>query len=462
MPSRLWDWHFQAARGEDRICALSQDALAPMTAMISCDGPPLTIRSATIALQVAERRWLKLTGAGRTLTPAIHERVGIARMLEGQPVVFLACSEKFKQQVAFPVRAALLEQGVRGIIVSEEPLLPNTKSDPDSKVDAYLDSSEAVVALCTPDNELSDGTVESRQNIVLEIQRAMTRPGLKQRTQVLKAPGVHLPSDINPTYEELDVDNIDSTIYVIVKQLQAWGVLVRVPEPAPPPSSDPGVVDDLIQGIGLGEHNEAELRAYALMFNETRKTQRDVVGRVVRFLHEKEEDEDSRVLLVAGSLLEAINRLDPSLVAVDQIEQIANSTSFSNRATAAHLLWDRSTVAPEDVPLGLLGRLAIPAGEDWYVQAPAMAAVKQLLLFRPAARIIFDNLARSSNTDNRYAVAAALLDVASVDHRAVPRDLAKKLAGDADELVAKKATDVLTELSTKPKPQRDHVSPFGM
>lgn len=42
--------------------------------------------------------------------------------------------------------------------MSEEPLLPRTKADPDSKVDAYLDCSEAVVTLCTPDNEINDGT----------------------------------------------------------------------------------------------------------------------------------------------------------------------------------------------------------------------------------------------------------------------------------------------------------------
>lgn len=383
-------------------------------------------------------------------------------MLEGQPVVFLACSEKFKQQVAFPFRAALAEHGVRGIVVSEEPLLPNTKSDPDSKVDAYLDSSEAVVALCTPDNELSDGTVESRQNVALEIQRAMTRPGLKQRTQVLKSRDVRLPSDINPTYEDLDVDNLAPAVDTMLKQLQAWGVLAQLPEQAPQPTSLPVAVDDLIQGIGLGEHNKADRRAYLLLFNETRQTQRDAVDRVVRFLRDKENHKDNTRLLVVGSLLEAIHRLDPSLIALDQIEHLANSVSFSNRATAAHLLWHRATQAPADVPLGLLGRLAIPAGEDWYVQAPAMAAVKQLLLARPSARIIFDSLARSGNTDNRYAVAAALLDVAQVDHRAVPRDLAKRLAHDDDELVATKANEVLAELRRNPKPKRDHISPFGL
>jgi hypothetical protein len=50
-----------------------------------------------------------------------------------------------------------------GVIVSEEPLLPRTPGDPDSKVESYLDASDAFVALCTPDDQLEDDTVQCRQ-----------------------------------------------------------------------------------------------------------------------------------------------------------------------------------------------------------------------------------------------------------------------------------------------------------
>src|SRR5439155_17552347 len=106
-------------------------------------------------------------------------------------------------------------------------------------------------------------------------------------------------------------------------------------------------------------------------------------------------------------------------------------------------LWDRATVAPNDVPLGLLGRLAQPATEDWYVQAPAIAAVKQLLLHRRAARIVLDHLSASADPEDRYAAAAALLDIAHVDLTAVPRDLVETLARDRDELVASKGREWL-------------------
>jgi hypothetical protein len=157
-----------------------------------------------------------------------------------------------------------------------------------------------------------------------------------------------------------------------------------------------------------------------------------------------------------------MNRLDPSLVSIQMIEELANSDDHAKRMAASVLLWDCAEVAPGYVPIGRLGRLARPSGEDWYVQAPAMAATKQLLRRRRAARIVFDALAASSDSDDRYAVAAALEDVASVDAFAVPRDLAEQLARDRDPRVAVKAAKLVDALPESPKEARDPGSPFGL
>lgn len=91
-----------------------------------------------------------------------------------------------------------------------------------------------------------------------------------------------------------------------------------------------------------------------------------------------------------------------------------------------------------------------------------MAATKQLMLHRRSARTIFDTLARSDDSDDRYAVAAALLDVASADARVVPRDLAERLAHDRDELVAAKGGEGLAALWDRSDGERDPRSPFGL
>jgi hypothetical protein len=91
-----------------------------------------------------------------------------------------------------------------------------------------------------------------------------------------------------------------------------------------------------------------------------------------------------------------------------------------------------------------------------------MAAAKQLLLHRRAARIVFDVLAASDDSDDRHAVASALLDVARVDPTAVPSDLADRLARDEERLVMMKATEVLAVLRDADDEQKDSRSPFGL
>src|SRR5262245_31726408 len=113
-------------------------------------------------------------------------------MLRGQPAVFLSCSDKFKQELGWPVRDALAAQGMCGVIATDEPSLPGTGGDPDAHVEAYLDACSAFVALCTADYSLSDGTMYPRASIIDEIQRAGSRPHLRDHCQVLKSSGVLL------------------------------------------------------------------------------------------------------------------------------------------------------------------------------------------------------------------------------------------------------------------------------
>jgi CAP12/Pycsar effector protein, TIR domain len=383
-------------------------------------------------------------------------------MLNGRPTVFLSCSERFKANVAIPVRNALRAQGVFAVIVSEEPMLPRTRGDPDSKVESYLNASDAFVALCTPDDRLSDGTLQCRQNIIDEVQRALGKPHLRDRIQVFKESSVRLPSNINPTYERLDTDDVAAVVEMILRQLATWGVLAREPEPAPPPSTrPPASVEQLIEGIGLGEHDAAARRAYALLNSESRRTLEAIVDELRRFLLETSSEGGDKVHR-ASSVLEVIGRLDSSLVPISIAEELAESDDFTVRSTAAHLLWDRAEVAPGEIPLGLLGRLARPATEDWYVQAPAMAAAKLLLLRRASTRIIFEALAESSDAEERFAVADALLDVAKIDPTAAPRDLVERLVVDDDELVANKAAEALAAIGDEIPDRRDPRSPFGM
>jgi hypothetical protein len=377
-------------------------------------------------------------------------------MLRGQVAVFLSCSEKFKPKLAWPVRDALAAEGLYAIIMSDEPPLPGpggTGGDAEGGAEPYLDASSAFVALCTADYELSDGSQYPRANIIDEIQQASARPHLRDRRQVLKAPGVLLPSDITPTYDALDVARPAAAAEVIWAQLQRWGI-GPASLPAAPPPAVAGAGDDtdaLFAGLRPGEHDEARRRIYPLLRDRDSGQRRQLV----RELHRQiTESEDSDRALAAASLLEAAWGLDAALVPGEMIEALATHPRYPARSCAANLLRRRAAVAPLDVPVEVLGRLAAPRAEDWLVWAPAMAAVQELVPHRPDAQVILESLAASADPQDRHAAAVALLGVAAVDPAAVTEALAGRLAGDRDPLVAAKAREVMTLIEQAADPDR--------
>jgi hypothetical protein len=375
-------------------------------------------------------------------------------MLRGQVAVFLSCSDRFKPGLAWPVRDALAGQGLRVIIISDEPPLMSAGGE-EAKAEPYLDASSAFVALCTADYELSDGSRYPRANIIDEIQQALGHPHLRDHAQVLKSPGVLLPSDITPTYDSLDVTKPAVAAEVILKQLQQWGILPVPESPAAGPhrvgSWEADDVDALLAAPSPGDQDEARARIYPLLRDRSEDRRRWIASELYR---EVMEPKNQTRAAGAAALLEAVSGLDPALVSPDMVETLASHARYPARACAANLLRDRAAVAPLDVPVEILGRLAAPGTEDWLVWAPAMAAVQELALHRREAYAIFNSLAASDDARDRFAVAAALLGLAGVRPAAVARGLAERLSEDPDPLIAEKARDVLA--ATEQVTDREH------
>jgi len=368
-------------------------------------------------------------------------------VLGGQVAVFLSCSEKFKQTVAWEVRDVLAEHGLRGLIVSDEPSLPGTGEDPGAKVESYLDASSAFVALCTADHGLSDGTMYPRAHIIDEIELARLRPRLRDHCQILASPGVLLPSSMTASWDRLDVSCPAGAAAVIVKQLGDWGV-TSPPSPARAARGSAGThstgeLRSLFAALRPGDHDEARRRVYRRLVEGTGDDGRRLAQELH---HEVVAPQDPAGRLTGAVLLEAMGRLDASLVSAEMIEMLAAHAEYPPRSCAARLLRDRAAVAPFDVPLWVLGRLAWPSAEDWYVWVPAMAAVKELALTRRDTDAIFESLSASAEPQDRHAVAQALLDVAAVKPSVVPADLAQRLADDHDPLIAQKAGELMAAI----------------
>lgn len=337
-------------------------------------------------------------------------------------------------------------RGIAGIIVSEEPIPPNADWDPDEKVNKFLDMSDVFVALATPDDELSDGTVQTRQNIVDEIARSRQRPGLDRRSTAYKAKGVTLHSNINPAHERLDLDDPTAIVPSLIRQMEEWGVLDSsgAPQSSAPLVSQPTTpsVTEFVAGLGLGDHDAAAARVYVFSLTASLPSRRAMVEALVSRVEEG-AGRDHEEQLIAASALEAFGRLKPTLVPMTIAERLSHASDFSARASSAHLIWDRVLASPGEVPVPVLGRLLRPSREDWYVWAPAMAAAKELLLVRRSARVIFDLLLHSPEGNDRHTLASALRDVARVNPAAVPGDIARELLKDSEDEVRTTAHELV-------------------
>ena len=180
-------------------------------------------------------------------------------------------------------------------------------------------------------------------------------------------------------------------------------------------------------------------------------------------IHVATTTKDHTSELLACSLLEAADRPDPMLTKIEDVEALARSTDFSLRSSAAVLLWQWAESTPGRVPVPLLARLTQPSAEDWYVHAAARAGAKQLLLRRSAARAIFDRMAASRDQEDRHYAATDLLEVAEIEPRAVPADLAQKLARDHDKSVAAQAAKLVSAIKDVGEDERgNYYGPFRM
>jgi hypothetical protein len=384
--------------------------------------------------------------------------------------VFLSCSEKFRESVEDPFKEALRAHGIHGVIVSEEPRQRGPAWDPEAKVDSLLRSCEAFVALVTPDDELADGTFRCRPNVSDEIGRARSDPSLSEQMMVLKSPEVTLWSNINPTYNHLDLGDPSAAVQVMLDQLRAWEIIGSDSEigvTAMPSSTSPdshGVkIPQLAKGLGPGDQAEGERRIYGVLLGMGHTAQQSFVSDLGEAILAAAVDDDNTEVLVLCSLLEAADRISPRTVPVELVEELAASPNFSIRSCASFLLWQWAETDPARIPIALLGRLAEPSREDWYVQAPAMAAAQQLLLRRPEARLIFEGLLVRHDAEDRYAAAVSLLEVARVEPRAVPIEVTNALQKDTDSKVRRKARELRAAVArVSEEERRSYYSSFGL
>jgi hypothetical protein len=279
---------------------------------------------------------------------------------------------------------------------------------------------------------------------------------------VFKETSVTMPSSINPTYEPLDLEDLERVVAKILTQMTEWNItskdaLARSEVPAQPERVGPSL-DLMLHGLSLGDEEGNDRQAFLMTMVLDRSALARSLRTLVSFVTES-DDNDDRVILAVG-LIEALGRTDSSLVEVELLERLSQSKNFTTRSCAANLMWDLALTEPGRVPIGLLARLAEPTKEDWYVFAPALAAAKELLLVRSQASEIFDHLARSDDPEDRRMAAESLMDVAMVEPTEVSKETATRLAGDEDESTASLGSMILSMIAGHERNRR--IRNFGL
>ena len=170
---------------------------------------------------------------------------------------------------------------------------------------------------------------------------------------------------------------------------------------------------------------------------KSKEEQIQIVKDVINFL----DNQDREVRWLAGCILEEILEYDSSLVPMDTIIKISRDKDSLVRSSASVCLFTLANIAPSQVPLDVVMRLASPL-EDWYVFTPAVATLKTLAHKMPRALDAVIHLAE--NEQSASIGIAALCDVVRND----PEVLSEERLSQLEKSSSKDVLETLVEIKT--------------
>jgi hypothetical protein len=110
--------------------------------------------------------------------------------------------------------------------------------------------------------------------------------------------------------------------------------------------------------------------------------------------------------------VESCVQLAPWLIDHAKLSRMAAHNNFSVRSSAASICMDLAHSVPDRVPVDILLGLSV-YNEDWYVEAPANAAIKAMARSFPNVLRIYYVRLRSAVVEEREHAAAAIEEVAA-------------------------------------------------
>jgi nucleoside phosphorylase len=167
-------------------------------------------------------------------------------------------------------------------------------------------------------------------------------------------------------------------------------------------------IDSLIADVRFGELKTSAQPALEILKTTGSAGRNELFEQLLSYQDCPDEEE---VFWKALGTIEACCEFAPWLLNRPALFRMAMHENFSVRSSAAFICMNLAQYAPELVPLDILERLSVH-DEDWYVQAPANAALKAMVRAIPATLHIFFSRLRSSDPEEREHAASALADIA--------------------------------------------------
>lgn len=166
-------------------------------------------------------------------------------------------------------------------------------------------------------------------------------------------------------------------------------------------------IDTLIKDVQLGVGKTAAQAA----LNIVKTTDSSGGNRLFIILLEYQDCDDQDLLWKALPTIECCAELAPSLLSHSILDRMASHSDFSVRSCAASICMNLAQYAPNQVPLDIVIRLSVHT-EDWYVQAPANAALKTMVEPMPYVLQVYLDRLRSEDPKERQQSLSALEDIA--------------------------------------------------
>jgi hypothetical protein len=169
-------------------------------------------------------------------------------------------------------------------------------------------------------------------------------------------------------------------------------------------------IEALLKDIGIGDWKSASDAAIRLI----QRTQADGSNPVFDALLKYYDCPYDDLRWAAFQLVESTVALSPNMIDRNTLVYFSRHADFSIRASAASICMELANSSPVCVPVDILIPLSLYY-EDWYVQAPANAALKTLTRSMPQILRIFINRLHSRDPLEREHAAGELADIARTE-----------------------------------------------